>query len=116
MRKGMSVHVVEGVQEATARRVHAEFETLCGHLNVLHARMVQLVAEALAVDAWGGPGLRSPEHWLAWQTGLSPRRAKRIVAMARQRDELPLTFASTSTPKAPGSTTAPASPAPCSKS
>jgi hypothetical protein len=93
MLKGMSVHVVEGVQEATARRVHDEFETLCGHLNVLHARMVELVAEALAVDAWGGPGLRSPEHWLAWQTGLSPSRSTRIVAMARRRDELPLTFA-----------------------
>jgi hypothetical protein len=89
----MGVQVVEAVSELTARRVHAEFATLCGHLNVLHARMAELVAEALAVDAWGGPGLRSPEHWLAWQTGLSPARARRMVAMARRRDELPVTFA-----------------------
>ncbi len=93
MLRGMNGHAVEGVQESTARRVHAEFETLCGHLNMLHARMVELVAEALTVDAWGGPGLRSPEQWLAWQTGLSPSRAKRMVAMARRRDELPVTFA-----------------------
>jgi hypothetical protein len=89
----MTVQLVAAVSESTARRIHAEFATLCGHLNVLHARMAELVAEALAVDAWGGPGLRSPEHWLAWQTGLSPARAERMVAMARRRGELPVTFA-----------------------
>jgi hypothetical protein len=89
----MDVHGSNSIAEVTARRIHAEFVALCGHLNVLHARMVELVAESLAVDAWSGPGLRSPEHWLAWQTGLSPSRAKRIVAMARRREELPVTFA-----------------------
>ena len=89
----MSVHVIEVSTEATTLRIHAEFVTLCGHLNVLHARVVELVAEALTVNAWSGPGLRSPEHWLAWQTGLSPARAKHMVAMARRRDELPATFA-----------------------
>jgi hypothetical protein len=85
--------VVEALSESTARRLTVEFASLCGHLNVLHARMVDMVAEALEVGAWSGPGLRSPEHWLAWQTGMSPARAKRIVAMARRRDELPVTFA-----------------------
>ena len=38
-------------------------------------------------------GIKSPEHWLAWQTGLSPTRAKQMVDTARRAAELPATFA-----------------------
>jgi Domain of unknown function (DUF222) len=66
---------------------------LCGHLNVLHAQLVDTVVEALDNDLWQQWGIHSPEHWLAWQTGLSPARAKQLVDTARRSRELPVTFA-----------------------
>jgi hypothetical protein len=74
--------------------VHLEREIaeVCGQLNVAHARLVALVARALDTGAWEGSGILSPEHWLAWQTGLSPTRARQIVATARRTEELPVTF------------------------
>jgi hypothetical protein len=62
-------------------------------LNVLHAELVELAAEAIATEAWAGGGIRSVEHWLSWQTGLSPRRAREVTAIARRRAELPVTMA-----------------------
>ena len=49
--------------------------------------------EALETAAWENQGVNSPAAWLAWQTGLSPERAKQIVAMAQRQTELPVTFA-----------------------
>jgi hypothetical protein len=66
---------------------------VCGHLYGLQARLVVLVAEALACGWWEQSGVRSPEHWLCWQAGVSSAQAKRLVAVARRRDELPCTFA-----------------------
>ncbi len=66
---------------------------LCGHLNVLHAQLVEAVVEALDGGLWEQWGIRSPEHWLAWQTGLSPARARQLVDVARRAAELPVTFA-----------------------
>ena len=88
-----TVASVQSVAESEAMRIGEEFTGLCGHLNVLHARMVMLVAEALVSEAWAGWGLRSPEHWLCWQTGVSPSRAQRIVSIARRVDDLPVTMA-----------------------
>ena len=48
--------------------------------------------DALDNDLWQQWGIQSPEHWLAWQTGLSPR-AKQLVDTARRARELPVTFA-----------------------
>ncbi len=66
---------------------------LCGHLNVLHAQLVAAVVEALDGGLWEQWGVKSPEHWLAWQTGLSPARAKQLVEIARRAGELPVTIA-----------------------
>ncbi len=66
---------------------------LCGHLNALHAQLVDAVVEALDNDWWQQWGIQSPEHWLAWQTGLSPARARQLVDTARRCRELPVTFA-----------------------
>ena len=61
-----------------------ELAEVCGHLNVLHARMVSLTRSALESQAWSGQGINTPAQWLAWQTGLSPlcwrRRARRCYA------------------------------------
>jgi hypothetical protein len=68
-------------------------QEVCGQLNVAHARLVELVAEVIETGAWQGVGLRSPAHWLAWQTGLSSARANEIVQIATRRAELPATVA-----------------------
>ena len=89
----MTMHVVANPVEVEARRLSTELSVISGHLNVLHARMVGLVENALISGAWAGHGIRSPEHWLSWQTGISPVRARGIVAITRRRHELPITMA-----------------------
>jgi hypothetical protein len=81
------------MNEATAIALQTRIADLCGHLNVLHAQLVQTVVEALDGDLWMQSGIKSVEHWLAWQTGLSPAHAKQLVDTARRASELPVTFA-----------------------
>ena len=75
----------------TATQVDAEQElaSLCGLLNASYARLVAIVAAALADESWAIAGVRSPEHWLTMRVGLSPFRARQVVAVARRRGELP---------------------------
>jgi len=75
----------------TAAQVEAEQElaSLCGVLNASHARLVAIVAGALADESWAIGGVRSPEHWLTMRAGLSPFRARQVVAVARRFGELP---------------------------
>lgn len=80
-------------REQAITALQARVAEICGQLNVLHAQLVGVVGEALAGELWVQPGVRSVEHWLAWQTGMSPSRASQLVAAARRADELPVTFA-----------------------
>jgi len=75
----------------TAEQVQAEEElaSLCGVLNSSYARLVAIVAQALADESWAIAGVRSPEHWLTMRAGLSPFRAKAVVRVARRHGELP---------------------------
>ena len=72
--------------------LEAAVAEVCGVLNAAHARLVALVADALATDAWHGWGIHSPAQWVAWQTGLSPTRAAEIVRLASRAAELPVTM------------------------
>ena len=81
------------MDEAAAIGLQARIADLCGHLNVLHAQLVQTVVEAIEGDLWMQAGIKSVEHWLAWQTGLSPAHARQLVDTARRSAELPVTFA-----------------------
>ncbi|HEY4608418.1 MAG TPA: DUF222 domain-containing protein, partial [Ilumatobacteraceae bacterium] len=81
------------MDEAAAVALQARMADLCGHLNVLHSQLVDAIVEALDNELWTQWGLRSPEHWLSWQTGLSPSHAKQLVDTARRKAELPVTFA-----------------------
>ena len=81
------------MNEAAVNALERRMADLCGHLNVLHAQLVDTVVEALDGGLWEQWGIRSPEHWLAWQTGLSPTRARQLVDAARRAGELPVTFA-----------------------
>jgi hypothetical protein len=62
-----------------------------GLLNVVTAGLVGLIDEALRTGAWEGFGIRSPEHWVVWRCGVSPGRARRLVALARGLEALPAT-------------------------
>jgi hypothetical protein len=70
-----------------------EIAQVCGVLNAATARLVGLIARVLESEAWQVSGIHSPSHWVAWQCGVSPSRAGRLVAMARRRAELPETTA-----------------------
>ena len=69
--------------------IEARLRAVCGHLNVLHAQLVELAAEALETGAWEGHGVRSLTHWLSWQGGLSPRHAREIARLAEARSSHP---------------------------
>ena len=47
----------------------------------------------LESGSWQVAGIHSPTQWVAWQCGVSPSRARSLVAMARRRTELPATSA-----------------------
>lgn len=64
----------------------------CGALNVAHAQLVGLIGIVLESKAWEGFGIRSPEHWVTWKTGVSPARAAELVRIARRSMELPVTI------------------------
>jgi hypothetical protein len=64
---------------------------VAGHLNAQHALLVDLTTELLAhEDWWRGPGIHTPELYLAWRTGVSPERARQVVQIARRVDDLPV--------------------------
>lgn len=80
------------MDEVAARALQERMAELCGQLNVLHAQLVDTVVAALGGGLWEQWGIRSPEQWLAWQTGLSPGRARQLVHTARRKADLPVTF------------------------
>ena len=61
---------------------------------MLNAQLVELAAEALTTGAWHGWGVRSLEHWLTWQAGVSPGHAREVVRLARARETHPVVMAS----------------------
>ena len=74
-----------------AHGLEGEIAEVCGLLNATTARLVELIARVLATGAWMGAGIHSAEQWVAWQCGVSPRRARALVAMANRLPELPST-------------------------
>jgi hypothetical protein len=57
------------------------------------AAWLALIAEFDRREGWGGYGIRSCAHWLAWQCGLSTGAAREHVRVARALQSLPLTAA-----------------------
>ncbi len=85
---------VGSLQMSRQERVSDEAEKtaarVMGQMNVLAWQLVEMLVEVLDAEAWGpGGGLRSPEHWLCWRTGLSRSRAGKLTQIARRVDELP---------------------------
>jgi len=63
--------------------------TWSGRIAAGEARLMMLIAEFDRREAWGGVGLLSCAHWLAWRTGLSPGTARDRVRVARALTGLP---------------------------
>ena len=78
-----------GAELDPAVDIDERLRTVCGHLNVLNAQLVELAAEALATGSWQGWGVRSLQHWLTWQAGISPGHAGEVVRLAEARDTHP---------------------------
>ncbi|MCA1657660.1 MAG: HNH endonuclease [Actinobacteria bacterium] len=79
--------------EATAAQLEEEIAEVCGVVNAATGRLVGLIGRVIETEAWQGHGIRSAEQWVAWKCGVSPGRARRLVAMARRLGELPHTRA-----------------------
>ena len=67
---------------------------LAGRLNQVNAQLVAVTEGLLHDDGWQVGGMRSPAQFLAWKLGLSPERARAVVAVARRRREFPRIIAS----------------------
>src|SRR3954447_740203 len=62
-----------------------------GGLGAATAAWLGLVAEFDEREGWGGVGIVSCAHWLAWQCGMSPGAAREHVRVARSLAGLPVT-------------------------
>src|SRR5437868_4321449 len=81
---------IEGEHDAAETRI-AE---LMGTINVATGELVGVIADVLERGIWEtAAGLKSIEHWVTWQCGVSHARAEALVKMARRRADLPLTTA-----------------------
>lgn len=80
------VEVHEGVEARVAE--------LMGTINLATAELVGVIADVIESETWAtAGGIRSPEHWVTWQCGVSAGRAAALVQTARRLDELPMTTA-----------------------
>ena len=78
-----------GVELDPAVDIEERLRTVCGHLNVLNAQLVELAAEALETGSWQGAGVKSLAHWLTWQAGISSGHAGEVVRLAEARQSHP---------------------------
>jgi hypothetical protein len=86
---GMVSYVGPSERERRLDAVEARGAELAGVLARAAAELVEVVAEAVTDGLWKGEGFRSAEHWVGLRFGLSPRRARHIVAAARALPDLP---------------------------
>ena len=102
-RQNFVVHLCnDGVMSSTAtslaagvlpgERLEVLFEQiaeLTGQRNAIDARLVQIVAEMERDELCGSTGARSLSALVAWKTGVTPRNADTMVAVAHRLAEFP---------------------------
>ena len=77
-------------QVARHDRVEARLAELMGSINASTAELVRVIADVVENETWRtAGGIKSPEHWVTWQCGVSHARAVALVQMAARRAELP---------------------------
>jgi hypothetical protein len=69
-------------------RLADEIAELAAHLHAATYRLLMLLREYDAREAWGW-GFRSCAHWLSWRTGIAPGAAREKVRVARALGSLP---------------------------
>jgi hypothetical protein len=69
-------------------RLADEIAELAAHLHAATYRLLVLLREYDAREAWGW-GFRSCAHWLSWRTGIAPGAAREKVRVARALGSLP---------------------------
>ncbi len=67
----------------------AEIGELTGQRNAIDGRLAEIVAEIDRDGLWGATGARSLTSLVAWKTGVSPRHAEVMVAVAHRLVEFP---------------------------
>ena len=72
--------------DATPRDLDPEVAVAAGALNLAHAALTRLAAEAIATGSWAGT---SPKQWLTYRAGVTSSRAQTIIDVAEQRDRFP---------------------------
>ena len=83
----------QGQAERSIEELAGEIRSGAVRLAAATAAWLRLVAEFDAREGWGGVGILSCAHWLAWQCGLGPGAAREHVRVARALRGLPLTAA-----------------------
>lgn len=66
-----------------------EIAELTGQRNAIDGRLVEIVAEMERDELCGSTGVRSIASLVAWKTGVTPRNAETMVAVAHRIDEFP---------------------------
>ena len=82
---GTMTFVGERHRQPESSELEAEIARTCGVLNAATGRLVSLLARVLECGSWQVAGIHSPTQWVSWQCGVSPARARSLVAMARRR-------------------------------
>ena len=80
------------VEASPCERMDAFFDEigeLTGQRNAIDARLVEIAAEIDRDGLWGATGARSLTSLVAWKTGVSPRNAEVMVAVAHRIEEFP---------------------------
>ncbi|MCW2527982.1 MAG: endonuclease [Pseudonocardiales bacterium] len=75
---------------ATDQELLTRLCELAAGIDIGTARMLALVGEVDAREAWGGPGIKSCAHWLSWKCGIGTVTARTHVRVARALRTLPL--------------------------
>lgn len=83
--------------EAAARQaridaLEGQLAQVCGQVNVLMGRIVELTAEAQELGLPGECAMSSTATWVAWKTGTAAGSARRIATLADRQDDLPETI------------------------
>ncbi|WP_418003246.1 DUF222 domain-containing protein [Mycobacterium sp. PDNC021] len=80
------------VEVSPCERLEAFFDEigeLTGQRNAIDGRLVEIVAEIDRDGLWGATGAKSLTSLVAWKTGVSPRNAEVMVAVAHRVEEFP---------------------------
>jgi len=86
------VVLVVDASEVQARhdRAEARVAELMGVINAATSELVDVIGDVVESGVWEtAAGIKSAEHWVTWQCGVSHARAESWVRMGRRRRELP---------------------------